>query len=175
VAKLIARTPAQEQLPLLVDDLQLHEVTGPNIFSLSISTKGLAEWNRTTKLAWPAQGRVTSNKDWRCLSFDHAHIFLIGPGKVPVFTEIAVTDQSDGWVWLRLVGPKATDVLARLVPLDLRPAAFPDDACAKTLLGHMPVLITRSAAGFDLLTFRSMAQTAIHELECAMKAVVARR
>jgi sarcosine oxidase subunit gamma len=117
---------------------------------------------------------MTKNKDWRCLSFDYAHVFLIGPGEMPEFNGIAVTDQSDGWVCLRLSGPKAVDVLARLVPLDLRRTAFADDACAKTLLGHMPLLITRSEGGFDLMTFRSMTQTAIHELEHAMKAVTAR-
>ena len=37
----------------------------------------------------------------------------------------ALTDQTDGWASLTLTGPHATDALLRLVPLDLRPAAFP--------------------------------------------------
>jgi len=37
---------------------------------------------------------------------------------------MAVVDQSDGWAALRVTGAGAVDVLARLVPVDLRPQVF---------------------------------------------------
>ncbi|MFP4404374.1 MAG: hypothetical protein ACLFPZ_02115, partial [Rhodosalinus sp.] len=66
-------------------------------------------------------------------------------------------------------------VLARLVPLDLRPQAFPVGAVARTLLGHMHagVLRTRPAT-LRLLAFRSMAGTLVQELRGAMEGVAAR-
>ena len=65
-------------------------------------------------------------------------------------------------------------MLARLVPLDLRPASFADGAAARSLLGHMSLAIRRTgAAGFELLVFRSMAATAVHEIGAAMTSVAA--
>jgi sarcosine oxidase subunit gamma len=84
----------------------------------------------------------------------------------------AVTDQSDGWAGLRLSGANAEEVLARLVPLDL--ALMPAGRSARSLLGHMPLLLIRDAAGFELWSFRSMAGTMLHEVGAAMRAVAAR-
>ena len=43
-----------------------------------------------------------------------------------------MTDQSDGWTVLALSGAAAVDVLARLVPVDLRLAAFPVGGALRT-------------------------------------------
>jgi sarcosine oxidase subunit gamma len=87
----------------------------------------------------------------------------------------ALTDQSDGWARIRLDGAGAEVVLARLVPLDLSQGSFGKGQVARTSLGHMMMLVTRTGiAAFDMMVFRSMARTAIHELEQAMKAVAAR-
>ena len=86
----------------------------------------------------------------------------------------AVTDQSDAWIVVRLEGAGAEDVLARLVPIDLRGRAFPQDSAARTLLGHMSVGIVRVPGGFEIRAFRSMAGTLAHELGRAMRAVAAR-
>jgi sarcosine oxidase subunit gamma len=85
----------------------------------------------------------------------------------------AVTDQSDGWAGLRLSGPDAVDVLARLVPLDL--AQMPPRASARSLLNHLPLLLIRGDDGFELWSYRSMAGTLLHELATAMRGVAARR
>ena len=76
---------------------------------------------------------------------------------------------------MRIQGPGAEDVLARLVPLDLRFAAFPEGAVARSGLNHMPMLLLREAGeAFQIMVFRSMAGSAVHELALAMKAYVAR-
>jgi sarcosine oxidase subunit gamma len=75
-------------------------------------------------------------------------------------TLAAVTDQSDGRTILHVSGSAARDVLAKLVPIDLHPAAFPPDATALTLAGHIPVQIWHSPPdGFELACFRSYAET----------------
>lgn len=98
--------------------------------------------------------------------------FLIG-SPAPDLTGIAATtDQSGGWAALRVTGTQATDALMRLVPLDLR--AFKPGQSARTPLGHMQMVLMREKQGFLLLVFRSMARTAWHEVETAMKSLAAR-
>lgn len=87
----------------------------------------------------------------------------------------ALSDQSDAWVRLNLSGPLARAVLARLVPIDLSAAAFPVSAAARSMLGHMNLLILHAEEGvFTLMIYRSMAATAVHELSQVMRMVSAR-
>ena len=87
----------------------------------------------------------------------------------------ALTDQSDGWAALCLDGPQAEAVLARLVPLDLRSAVFARGAVLRCQLGHLPAILRRTGStAFQILVFRSMAATAVHELHQAMRSVAAR-
>jgi len=75
-------------------------------------------------------------------------------------TLAAVTDQSDGRTILRVSGPAARNALAKLVPIDLHPSAFPSNATSLTLAGHIPVQIWHSPPdGFELACFRSYAET----------------
>lgn len=85
----------------------------------------------------------------------------------------AVTEQGDGWCGLTLTGAAAAEVLARLVPLDLHAQAFEPGKVARTLLGHMTCVLIATDAGFDVLTMRSVAGTAVHEIAVAMRAVAA--
>lgn len=99
--------------------------------------------------------------------------FYIGAPCPDLGDMAAVTDQSGGWVALSLVGPAAVDVLARYVPLDFR--AIPVGGAARSQLYHMPLILTRQGSdAFQIMTFRSMARTAWHELELAMKTLAAR-
>ena len=85
-----------------------------------------------------------------------------------------MTDQTGGWAALRLTGPMAAEALMRLVPLDLRkfgsrsggpraPGPYADGADAGR------------DDGFTILVFRSMARTAWHEIEAALKMLAARK
>jgi sarcosine oxidase subunit gamma len=125
-------------------------------------------------LAWPAPGRMTVAEGGRLAFAGRGTAFLIGAPPPDLGEAAAVTDQSDGWAGLRLTGAAATDVLMRLVALDLRPAAFPEGAAVRAMLNHMPLCLMRGAEGFELLVFRSMARTAVHEIAEAMARVAAR-
>ena len=87
----------------------------------------------------------------------------------------ALVDQSDAWAVVRLEGEGAEDVLARLVPVDLRLVSFPMGATARSKIGHMSGSVTRVGEdAFWLMVFRSMAETLVHDLKSAMEAVAAR-
>jgi len=87
----------------------------------------------------------------------------------------AVTDQSDAWGVVRVAGAGVEDVLARLVPMDLRLARFDVGAAARTMLGHMSVAVARvDTQAFDVMVMRSMAATLVHDLDGAMRGVAAR-
>jgi heterotetrameric sarcosine oxidase gamma subunit len=86
----------------------------------------------------------------------------------------ALTDQTDGWAGLRLTGPDAPEVLARLVPLDLDRRTFPPGHVARCLLRHVMLLLIATDDGFELLVPRSFARTAARELREAMRAVAGR-
>ena len=61
----------------------------------------------------------------------------------------AVTVVGDAHITLSLSGPKAVDVLAKGMTLDLDPDHFPAGCCARSLLAKAPVLLHRP--GVDLL------------------------
>lgn len=87
----------------------------------------------------------------------------------------ALTDQTDAWAHLVLEGGGAAEVLARLVPLDLRDAVFAEGHAARTLLFHMTATLMRTGAErWEILVFRSMAQSAVHDLTWAMRGVAGR-
>lgn len=78
----------------------------------------------------------------------------------------SVSDQSDGYVAIRLEGPAVIDILAKGVFLDLHPSVFPIGAAGGTTLAHMGVILwRREGLAFDLLTFRSFAASLWHWLE----------
>jgi sarcosine oxidase subunit gamma len=123
-------------------------------------------------LTFPAPNAVVAAQGARIVWTGRAQAFLIGAEAPDLAGLAATTDQSDGWVALSLTGTAAADVLARLVPLDLRAMAV--GRAARSALGHMPLILWREEAGFILMTFRSMARTAWHEVLVAMEGVEAR-
>jgi sarcosine oxidase subunit gamma len=71
----------------------------------------------------------------------------------------AITDLSDALVTIAVEGPDAGAVLARGCGLDLRAGSFGAQACARTRLAQLPVLIRRPAASrFELVVDRSAAR-----------------
>lgn len=125
---------------------------------------------------FPAPNTMAQAQGARIVWTGRGQAFVIGADAPEGLASVAaLTDQSDGWAGLRLSGPAAADVLARLVPLDLSPRVFPTCAAARSLLGHMALVLMRPEPEvFDLLVFRSMARTAVHELETAMTQLAAR-
>jgi len=122
-----------------------------------------------------APNRSTGKADARCVWFGHGQVLLIGPKPDKGLAKsAAIVEQSDSWVSLRLQGAEAPDVLARLTSIDLRSAVFKRGHTARTELRHMMVSITRvGQEAFEVMAFRSMAETLQHDLQDAMESVAA--
>ena len=127
-------------------------------------------------LKWPAPNRATGKAGQRCLWFGRGEVLLAGPVPDPKLAKTAaVVDQSDGWAAAVLRGPGGADVLARLVPVEMRAHIFKRGHSVRTQLLHMNVSITRIAPDQVLiLCYRSMAGTLVHDLKRAMAAVATR-
>lgn len=63
----------------------------------------------------------------------------------------SISEQSSGYVVLRLSGPKLYDTLAKLLPIDLHPGEFSPGRAASTLAAHMPVTVWRLEDSADRL------------------------
>jgi heterotetrameric sarcosine oxidase gamma subunit len=176
VPELIAKS-ALEGRSLSVAGVTLAEIDVGPVFSVAVfpgGAKAVAKGLKTLGLAMPEPGSFAEKKGARIVWTGREQAFLIGV-EAPALEGAAVTDQTDGWTVLALSGTGAVDVLARLVPMDLRLAAFPVGQVVRTQLNHMNVVILRVGDyAFEILGFRSMARTAWHELETTMQMVAAR-
>lgn len=127
-------------------------------------------------LEWPKPGQFSQTKTARAQWFDHQHILIVGAPAKALEKTCWTTDVSDGWITLRLIGPDVRRVLARLTPIDLRSSAFKKGMTARTDLMHMQAAITCLGPDeFEVMVFRSMAQTLAHDLTRAMESVAALR
>ena len=71
----------------------------------------------------------------------------------------SVSDQSHGRVILRVAGPKARNVLAKGMPVDLHTDEFPIGKSAVTQMAHVGVHLTRTAEdAFELSVFRGFSE-----------------
>ena len=179
MAKLIAKPAAGERLPVSIGPLTLSELTQERITAIAPypgKTDEVSTALEKLGLAFPAPGASRQTAKARILWAGRDLAFLIGAAPPAGLGPLAaLTDQSDGWAGLALSGPGVEAVLARLVPLDLSLAAFPEGATARTALGHVPILLhCTGVESVALYLFRSMVATAVHELETVMRALLAR-
>jgi heterotetrameric sarcosine oxidase gamma subunit len=176
VPELIAKS-ALEGRSLTLGGVTLAELDVGPITGLAVypgAAKVVAKGLKTLGLAMPAPNSFAEKKGARIVWTGREQAFLIG-ADCPVQEGAAVTDQSDGWAVLGLTGAAAVDVLARLVPMDLRLAACPVGTALRTQVNHMNAILLRTGDyGFEIMVFRSMARTAWHEIETALHMVAAR-
>lgn len=174
--ELIAKS-ALEGRSLNLGGVSLAEVDVGPITSVAVlpgGVKTVARGLKALSLAMPEPNTFVEKKGLRIVWTGREQAFLIG-AESPVLEGAAVTDQSDGWAVLSLSGPAAADVLARLVPMDLRLSACPVGTALRSQLNHMNAVILRTGDyAFEIMVFRSMARTAWHELETATHMVAAR-
>jgi sarcosine oxidase subunit gamma len=127
--------------------------------------------------ALPAPGRAMPHAGGTLLWAGHGQWLATGTLSAKLTEAAALTDQTDAWAVLRLTGPAPGAVLARLVPVDLRRLCFVPGTVARTLLGHIAVLIHRPEAAPEALELwlpRSMAAHAVREIAHAMRGQAAR-
>ena len=127
-------------------------------------------------VAYPAANRMNSKAGVQALWFGQGQALLTGAkADVSIAGLAALTDQSDAWTVVELKGDRAADVLARLVSIDLRPSEFKRGHSVRCELMHMMASVTKTGAdSFQIMVFRSMAKTLIHDLTTAMGNVNAR-
>lgn len=178
MAKLIAKPATEGLLPLTIGTLTLSDASPKRLTAIAPypgAHAAVAEGLRAAGLDWPMPDRVAKGAKGTCLWSGRDQAFLTELPPEGLADHAALTDLSDGWVALKLTGPDAAATLARLIPIDLSPRAFQEGASARTGLGHMSVLLHRSSnRSFTLYLFRSMAASAVHEIEGAMKSLAAR-
>jgi sarcosine oxidase subunit gamma len=73
----------------------------------------------------------------------------------------SVSDQSGGRTVLRVSGPRARDVLAKGLPIDLDPRAFPLGSAATSVISLMGVQLWQldDTRSYDIAIFRSVSES----------------
>lgn len=175
--ELIAK-PAFDARPLTLAGCTLSLLDVGPVTSVAVfpgGDKAVAKALKPLGLTFPGSNSHTAKDAARMVWTGRDQAFLIGVAAPDFGTAAAVTDQSGGWATLSLTGPKAAEALMRHVPLDLRLAAFPVGRAVRAPLNHMSAVLCRVDENtLHIMVFRSMARTAWHEVEVALKALAAR-
>ena len=172
MVNLIALTPCAGLLPLAHGGVEVVEVVPDRLMTVA-PYRGQHEAVSVQLKAQVGVGLCAPNRCAGAVTW-FGHGTWVVAGEV-VLDGAAVTDQSDAWAVVEVSGAGAEDVLARLVPVDLRVQVFKTNHVAKTMLGHMAVTITRTGnTSFEIMVMRSMAKTLVHDLDVAMRAVASR-
>ncbi len=180
MADLIARSPCMGLLPLEQGGVSVTELD-PGPMTLVAPYKGqAAALSKAMKVAhgvgFPAANTTETGKGVEAAWFGRDQALLIGAVPDAALADhAALSDQGDAWAVVRVAGEGAEDVLARLIPVDLRDSAFPPGRSIRTQIGHMAGAVTRLPDGaVRLMVFRSMAGTLVHDLDRAMTHCAAR-
>lgn len=118
----------------VADGLQLALGTAPP--SVANRWTGAAD---TARLVWTGPHR------WWLVTPDPVMAERAIAGLAP--GQATLSEQGAGRSLLRVTGPAARDLLAKLCPLDLHPDTFPADGAAGTVLHHVSVWLTTADAG----------------------------
>lgn len=176
MVKLIPQTPCMGLLPRTIGPWTLTEVVIDKA-TLIAPFKGQdkatsAALKSALGVGFPAVGRMVGT-DPRIIWCGKGQALLIGADCPDL--PAACVDHGDAWAVVCIEGADAHNVLARLVPLDLRPATFKRGHTARTLLGHMTVSVTRIGTNaFEIMGMRSMAGSLVDDLTEAAKGLAAR-
>lgn len=170
-------SPAAGLLPITVGTVALREIVPARVVSvLPYASATPQALKKTLGMPFPAPGGTQQRDGLRAVWIGQNEALLIGE-RTPddLAYHAALVDQTDMWCFVELTGAQVEDVLARLVPIDLRQAVFATGTTARTLLGHLTASVTRTGdSTFEVAVFRSMAGTLIHDLQAALEAVAAR-
>jgi len=109
--------------------------------------------------AAPGPGASATGPGGTLLRTEPLKWLLVGEGDIPR----PALDEADGAVLelghartvIHVAGPRAAELMARMVPVDLRPAKFAEGAVASTTLHHLGVTIMARADGYDIFVLRS--------------------
>ena len=180
MAELIVTCPFDGRLPLEIGGVRAEDL-GPMAITSVAPFQGQTQavskaLEAQIGLGLPQVGQSLAREEGARVTWaGMGQFFVTGPELSPI-EGAAITDQTDAWVGVELVGECARDVLARLTAIDLRPDTFVIGRSARAQIGHMNALLLRVGADvYAVFVFRSMAATLVHEIETAMRSVAARR
>lgn len=174
MVSLIAKSPCDGLFPIEIGGTTLTEVV-PEALTLVAplkGNKGVVDivLKDSVGAGFPPPNRATGKAEARCIWVGPGQAMVMGPSVSP--PGAAVTDQSDAFAIVAVTGPLAEKALARLTPIDVRLTVFKRGHTARTLLNHMTCSITRTGpTTFEIMVFRSMARTAVHDLSEALTRV----
>lgn len=178
VREMFAKTALQGQSPVTHLGTTLAEVDLGAVTSIAVfpgQEKAITKGLKPLGFSMPKVGECQTQSGAMLAWTGRDQAFLIGCPCPDLGSAAAVTDQSGGWAAFTLTGPAAADTLMRYVPMDLRVSAFARGAVLRTPLYHMSMILIRSGDdAFTIMVFRSMARTAWHEIEIALKSLAAR-
>lgn len=171
MAELIARSPCAGLLPLEKGGVTVTELDpGPMTLVAPLKRQAAAlskAMQAAHGVGFPAPNTTETATGTEAAWFGRDQALLIGAVPDPTLARhAALSDQGDAWAVVRVAGEGVAEVLARLIPVDLRDSAFPPGRSIRTQIGHMAGAVTRLPdGGYRLMVFRSMAGTLVHDLE----------
>ncbi|MEX1994169.1 MAG: sarcosine oxidase subunit gamma family protein [Steroidobacteraceae bacterium] len=139
--------------------LRLATHTPKIVSAMRIAGRSLPETPNT----WSGDDPVicrTAPDTWLLLSSLHEAAELLDAARTGCGRKAcAITDLSDAHVTLALDGPRAADLLARGCGLDFAATAFGLQACTRTRLAQVPVILRRPTnERFECVVDRSVGQ-----------------
>lgn len=179
MVELVETSPCAGLVPLTFGAVTLAEMSPGRLTSLSPfgdASDMSAALEKAHGCALPQPNRSTGKEGARCLWFGRGEALLVGPAPDAALAKHgAVVEQSDAWAVVSLQGAGAVDVLARLVPVDLRDGVMKRGHTMRSQVMHMNASITKLGPDhFMIMVFQSMAGTLVHDLRGAMAAVASR-
>ena len=177
--KLYAKSPFEGLLPRLIGSVEIRECITEYVTLVDIplgrEDQVCSVLKRNHGITLPKVNKSTGQIGRCCLSFGGRYL-LIGLKPCSDLANVGrLTDVSDGFAILHAEGEEIEAVLARLVPINLCKSVFKIGDTAKTLVQHMQASITKtSEKNFQIMVFRSMAYTLVHDLVRAMDSIAYR-
>ena len=178
VVKQLRKSDLSLSLPLIYGDMTLSLIPTENIFSImpfrgkniEVSKKLQNQFN----LLLPEPNQKVSNSNIKIIWVGLDQWFITNCKGLDLRNllsqDAAITEQTDGWVRLSLIDTKDYEVMARLCPVE--PVLT---RVIKTQIAGMIALVSFEKSDVELFFMRSMIETAIMEIEIAMKSVNAQK
>jgi len=135
-----------------------------------IKGPGSAKWLERQGMVLPPVNRIAAQGGFRLLRLGTEDFLVIDEAGGSPTAELTAKWNADdeargywswreeGWSWMRVTGPMAASVMARLCALDLRAGRFGDGEVAQTRVAHLEAVLILGGGGFDV--FFDIASTA---------------
>jgi sarcosine oxidase subunit gamma len=163
----------------------VREVVGEQVFWAGVTVDGKAAFDDALRAGFgcvaPAANRFTSGKAageaWHFISAGPRQVFIVAPMGSSVSaleTVAALTDQTDGWISIRMEGEAAREVLSRLCGVDFHPAVFQAGHSARAPFEGMLAVVCCedvAAGSYRVLFQRSSARSFVAHVAHAATSV----